>query len=62
MSDFYVGEKVHYVNHGCSNGIVKEVTDHEYVRVVFNCGGDWENFQNYTGAMTPVRNLYRGWK
>lgn len=57
-----VGEKVHYVNHCIENGIVKEVIDHEYIRVVFSCDGDWENYINYTGAMTPVRDLYCGWK
>ena len=57
-----VGDRVRYINHGASNGIVKEVTDHEYIRVVYHCGGDWDNFMNYTGAMTAVRDLIYGWK
>jgi hypothetical protein len=32
-----VGDKVHYVNRITENGIIKEVVDNDYVRVVFNC-------------------------
>ena len=39
-------------------GIVKrhdEGEDHAFV--VYNCGGDWENYREYTGASTPVSKL-----
>jgi len=46
------------------NGMVKEVPDHTNtsVRVVYNCAGDWDNFMNYTSALTHLSNLRLGWK
>jgi len=45
------------------NGIVKEVPEHTVtaVRVVYNCGGDWSNFKDYTSALTDIRDLNLGW-
>lgn len=64
-----VGDKVryqpdHYDNNRWENGIVKEISEDfpDSVRVVYNCGGDWENYQNYTGALTQLRDLRIGWK
>jgi len=64
-----VGDKVHYQpeHYGpdkWDNGIIKEVPDHspDSVRVVYNCAGDWENFMNYTSALTNLRDLKMGWK
>lgn len=63
-----VGEKVcyippHYAEHDMfENGIVKEIIDEESVRVVYNCGGDWENYQDYTAAATDIRMLEAGWR
>lgn len=64
-----VGDKVryqpdHYPEERWENGIVKEVPDHTdtAVRVVYNCGGDWENYANYTSALTDLRDLRIGWK
>ena len=47
-----------------SNGIVKEIPKHttESVRVVYNCNNNWDNYQNYTSALTNVRDLELGWK
>lgn len=64
---FEVGEKVHYIRDNCTNpkeyenGIVKEVPNNANTRVVYNCGGDWDNYQNYTSALTSNRNLRKGW-
>lgn len=46
------------------NGIVKEVPEHstDSVRVVYNCNGDWKNYENYTSALTNVRDLFIGWR
>ena len=46
------------------NGMVKEIPDHttEAVRVVYNCCGDWDNYQNYTSALTNLAMLSLGWK
>jgi hypothetical protein len=65
-----VGDRVHYIPYeGCDessiqNGLVKEIPEHtnSEVRVVFNCAGDWDNFQNYTSQLTSVRKLRMGWK
>lgn len=64
-----VGDKVHYQpshypESHWENGIVKEIPEHTKtaVRVVYHCGGDWENFKEYTSAMTDYRDLFYGWK
>lgn len=67
-----VGDKVYYqpshYKHDeperWENGIVKEIPEHTTVhaRVVYNCGGDWENYQNYTSALTCAEDLFLGWK
>ncbi len=46
------------------NGIVKEVYDwnDKEIRVVFNCADDWENYKNYTSALTSIFDLNLGWK
>lgn len=41
-------------------GIVKAVEGH-VAFVVYNCGGDWENFENYTAARTNLWDLSFGW-
>lgn len=64
---FEVGEKVHYIRDNCNNpaeyenGIVKEILDRNHTRVVYNCGGDWDNYRDYTSALTDNMNLRRGW-
>lgn len=68
-----VGDKVHYdplrqvagtisEKKKYENGIVKEIVSANYVRVVYNCGNDWDNFSNYTAARTSVRDLFYGWR
>lgn len=65
-----IGEKVYYqpkhykVDDKFENGIVKEIPEHTTtsIRVVYNCGGDWKNYKNYTSALTSVDDLYYGWK
>lgn len=46
------------------NGIVKEIPEHTTtsIRIVYNCGGDWKNYKDYTSALTSVDDLYYGWK
>lgn len=64
-----IGDKVHYQpsyyeHDQWENGRVKEIPEHttESVRVVYNCGGDWSNFKDYTSALTNARDLSIGWK
>lgn len=65
MAHFKVGEKVRYIpKHGpIEKGIVKSLPFHtnSSVFVVYNCGGDWENYKNYTAAMTSKTDLVEGW-
>jgi hypothetical protein len=64
-----IGDKVHYIPfEGCDesqyeNGMVKEIPDHTNtsIRVVYSCAGEWDNFMNYTSALTPLRSLRMGW-
>ena len=69
QSDLRIGDKVcyqpeHYGNDRWENGRVKEIPNHTFdsVRVVYNCDGQWNNYQNYTSALTNLRDLKVGWK
>lgn len=61
------GSKVHYIPYKyCystqyENGIVKEVVNDHEVRVVYHCAGEWENYENYTSALTDIKYLRLGW-
>jgi len=63
-----VGDKVHYQPDyyvdRWQNGIVKEIRKSmtDSVGVVYHCDNDWANYQNYTSALTDLRNLKLGWK
>ncbi len=63
-----IGTKVHYVPfEGCEeskiqNGVIKAHSEMlGSVFVVYNCAGDWENFKDYTGALTKTSQLRDGW-
>lgn len=62
------GDKVHYMpehykNEGeFENGVVKSIAPNGGVFVVYNCGGKWDNFENYTAANTRPEDLFMGWK
>ena len=64
-----VGNKVHYQpehyeENKWENGMVKEIPDHtnDSVRIVYECGGNWSKFKEYTSALTNIRDLNLGWK
>ncbi len=56
------GDKVTYTPTN-EIGIVKSLTTGPGmgVYVVFNCGDDWDNYQNYTAALCDPSNLKTGW-
>lgn len=68
--DVKVGDEVHYQpshylkEDRWENGIVKEVPEHTIssVRVVYNCGGNWHKYENYTSALTDCIDLNKGWR
>lgn len=69
IANLRVGDKVyyqpsHYAKDRWENGIVKEIPQNslDSVRIVYNCGGDWINYKNYTSALTNVRDLIVGWR
>lgn len=69
IANIKIGDKVHYQpeHYGADkweNGMVKEIPEHTNtsIRVVYNCAGNWENFKNYTSALTNLRDLKKGWK
>jgi len=63
--EFKAGEKVSYcVAHGpIEKGIIKRINENmiNCAFVVYNCGGDWDNYKNYTAANTNFRDLKPGW-
>ena len=64
----------HYSEDRWENGMIKEIPDFTVdnvqpvgygsnpVRVVYNCAGQWDNFKNYTSALTNLEDLKLGWK
>lgn len=63
-----IGDKVHYIPYeGCDekdyeNGIVKKIGfDSHLVWVVYHCADDWDNYMNYTAAVTASDQLREGW-
>jgi len=70
MENFKIGDKVHYqpehykANDKWENGMIKEIPDHTNtaVRVVYNCGGEWRRFKEYTSALTDLRDLKLEWR
>lgn len=69
ISKIKVGDKVyyrpdHFQGDEHENGMVKEIPDHtnKAIRVVYNCAGNWDNFKDYTSALTEIRDLEIGWK
>lgn len=72
VEDFKKGDLVTYVGKAFSKhtlksldinevGRVKSVSD-DLVYVAFNCGGEWENWLNYTGVGVHPSELVKGWK
>lgn len=62
------GQKVHYIpRKNCDiseykNGKVKSITNNGAgLFVVFHCAGEWDNYQDYTAALTPRECLKEGW-
>jgi hypothetical protein len=61
MQHFQIGQKVTYARTG-ERGIVKSLSDNpNFVFVVYHCGGDWANYQNYTSSPTKCADLVEGW-
>ena len=69
IAKLQIGDKVHYqpehyTSNEWENGLIKEIRQNrnDVVWVVYNCGGNWENYTNYTSACTNLRDLKQGWK
>lgn len=68
VADLKKGDNVHYMpDHYKSqgkfeNGVVKSIAPNGGVFVVYNCNGEWDNFENYTAANTNPRDLFMGWR
>jgi hypothetical protein len=63
-SILHAGDKVTYINNNkIEHGIVKYVPLNYpgYVFVVFNCGNQWHDYENYTAASTPISKLEHDW-
>lgn len=45
-------------------GRVKALAEHtqDSVFVVYNCAGEWDRFTDYTGQLTALTDLKRGWR
>lgn len=66
--DAEVGQKVYYIPFtGCDpslyeNGIIKSIhPSGDSVFVIYHCGGEWDHYWDYTGALTSLQDLKSGW-
>lgn len=58
---FKVGDKVTYIPK-IEKGIIKSLSGDDHAFVVYNCAGEWDNYQDYTGARTELSDLKAGWE
>jgi len=65
LLDLQVGDRVTYYpsedETRAEIGLVKTLPESGYCHVVYKCDNDWANFQKYTGELTPIRFLKKGW-
>ena len=68
ISKIKPGDKVHYwpahyiKQDKHENGMVKSLAPNGGVFVVYNCGGDWDNYREFTAANTKAHDLFYDWK
>ena len=57
------GSKVTYLKGRTKeHGIIKVFSpEGRHAFVVFHCNNDWENYKDYTGQMSAVKDLKPGW-
>lgn len=58
------GMKVTYCpEHGSQQrGIIKSFNDDwDIAFVVYHCAGNWDHYEDYTGAATNISDLKKGW-
>ena len=56
-----IGDWVTYkTQHKEEYGRVKELRKNGAM-VVYNCDNRWEEFANYTAALTPYKDIRKGW-
>lgn len=58
-----VGDYVHYTPDAGpkENGRIKSIGSDGRASVVYKCAGEWDKYQEYTGAVTELNRLSRGW-
>ena len=69
IAQLRIGQQVHYQpeHYGddrWENGMIKEIREGKMdgVWVVYNCGGNWDYYMDYTSALTNLRDLKLGWR
>lgn len=70
IANLRIGDKVHYQPKHYKeadkweNGIIKEIQEENLdgVWVVYNCGDNWNNYKDYTSALTNLRDLKLHWR
>jgi hypothetical protein len=58
-----VGDYVHYIPDAGpkENGRIKSIGSDGRASVVYKCASEWDKYQEYTGAVTELNRLSRGW-
>ena len=65
INQFESGQMVHYTPRfgDTENGVVKSKHPNlDAYFVVYKCDGNWDNYSNYTAALTDTENLKDGWE
>lgn len=70
LKDLKKGTLVRYVpqhykaEDNWENGVVKTIKPEvkDGVWVVYNCGGEWSRYEEYTAAKTHLEDLELGWR
>ncbi len=63
-NEFKVGDKVSYITEHSEpeHGIVKSIPDDAaFLFVVYSCAEEWNKYNKYTAARTPLSSLKKGW-
>jgi len=60
------GDKVRYYPHNGAmpeKGIIKSICDDpNYAFVVYNCGGEWSRYEDFTACRTSIHDLKMSWE
>jgi hypothetical protein len=61
VGDKLIYQPKHYGSSHYDKCRVAKIIDSERVSIVTICGGDWENYLNYSSQIVAISDLKSGW-